>query len=483
MATPESAPLARGLGLWQATAINITQIVGAGVFATIPLILGVLPGAYALLAWIVAGVLILCDSLIWGELGAALPSAGGSYHFLLESYGRSKWGRLMAFLFVWQILISGPLEVGSGLVAAAQFSTGISPEFKEFDKEHTSEREITITDELKVTLSIGPARLIGFSLGVLIILLLYRRVTTLGRLSVIFLIGVLAVIAWVLVEGALRFDSALAFDVSLTDKERPESWGLALGAGMALAIYSYLGYYNVCYLGAEVRDPARTIPRSILLSSISVIVLFVLVHLAITGFVPWREAALEKDNLTAEFMNRAHGPLAATCVTVCLIGSTFASCFSGTLGYSRVPFAAARDRHFFRWFAEVHPRHRIPHRSLLLIGAIVLFWSFFSLGDIINALIATRILEQFIAQVFAVILVRNLQPDRPRPWRMWLYPLPCIVALVGWMYVYLSTGRLFIAIGAGTLLIGFVVFLIWSKRQKAWPFEIAKSQIPTTNDQ
>src|SRR5262249_30268810 len=125
-----AAPLARGLGFWEATAINVTQIVGAGVFATIPLILGVLPGAYGLLAWLVAGVLILADSMVWGELGAALPSAGGSYRFLLESYGRSRWGRLMAFLFVWQILISGPLEVGSGLVAAAQFSTAVDPDYK-----------------------------------------------------------------------------------------------------------------------------------------------------------------------------------------------------------------------------------------------------------------------------------------------------------------------------------------------------------------
>src|SRR6478672_13454834 len=142
---PPGPPLARGLGLWQATAVNITQIVGAGVFATIPLILGVLPGPYALLAWLVAGVLILCDSLIWGELGAALPAAGGSYHFLLESYGRHRWGRLMAFLFVWQILISGPLEIGSGLVAAAQFSTAFSG-VKRFDKAHTRSFEVVVDD-------------------------------------------------------------------------------------------------------------------------------------------------------------------------------------------------------------------------------------------------------------------------------------------------------------------------------------------------
>ncbi|HSQ54775.1 MAG TPA: APC family permease [Gemmata sp.] len=464
--------MTRGLGFWQATAINITQIVGAGVFATIPLILGVLPAAYALLAWLVAGVLILADSMVWGELGAALPAAGGSYHFLLESYGRSRWGRLMSFLFVWQILISGPLEVGSGLAAAAQFSSDIDPAFKQFNRDHTVRAEFEIGNDQTVGMAIGPSRVFGFLLGLLILVLLYRRVTEVGKLSVVFLLGVLGVLAWVLVEGAIRFDPVLAFDTTLSGDERPGHFDRALGIGMGFAIYSYLGYYNVCYLGGEVRDPARIIPRSILASAFAVIVLFTLVHLAITGVVPWREAAEEKDNLTAKFMRDVRGQWAATLVTVCLVGSCFASAFSGLLGYSRVPYAAAREGHFFRWFAAVHPRHNIPHRALLLLGALVLFWSFFDLDTIIKGLIATRILEQFIAQVLAVVLLRRLQPDRPRPWRMWLFPLPCAVALVGWMFVYVTLGGLFIAIGAGTLLAGLIVFLVWSKRRGDWPFRV-----------
>jgi amino acid transporter len=464
--------LTRGLGFWEATAINITQIVGAGVFATIPIILGVLPAAYGLLAWLVAGVLILADSMVWGELGAALPASGGSYHFLLESYGRSRWGRLMAFLFVWQILISGPLEVGSGLVAAAQFSTAIDTGYKKYDKDNTVSHEFALGADQKVTVSFGPSRVFGFALGVLIIALLYRRITALGKMSLVFLVAVMGILAWVLFEGAIRFSPSLAFDTSLAEHERPPSFGLALGAGMGFAIYSYLGYYNVCYLGGEVRDPARTIPRAILASALAVIALFALVHLAITGVVPWREAAQEKDNLTAEFMRRIRGDWAAALVSICLVGSCFASAFSGMLGYSRVPYAAAREGHFFRWFGAVHPTHNIPHRSLLLIGSMVLFWSFFSLGDLIMALIATRILEQFVAQVFAVVLLRNLQPDRPRPWKMWLYPLPCLIALAGWIFVYSGTGKLFIMIGIGTLLVGALVFLFWSKSRSDWPFRV-----------
>lgn len=462
--------LQRGLGFWQATAINITQIVGAGVFATVPLILGVMPGPQALLAWLVAGLLIICDSMIWGELGAAMPSAGGSYHYLLESFGRSKWGRLMSFLFVWQILISGPLEVGSGLVAAAQFSKAISPEFKAFDEANTIKLGTEVDGQF-LGMILSPTRAFGLAMGVLILALLYRRVDSLGKISLFFLAAVMTVIAWVLLEGLPRFkiDTFMA-----TSSNTPESppWSAGLGAGMGLAIYSYFGYYNVCYLGGEVRNPARTLPRSILCSAFAVVILFSLVHLAFTGVIPLDEIANNKDNLTAEFMTRMRGDWAGKVVTVLLVGSCFASCFSGTLGYSRVPYAAAREGNFLRWFDSVHPTHQIPHRSLLLIGGLVLFWSLFSLDMIISALVATRIIEQFIAQIFAVILLRK--QGGTIPWRMPLYPIPLLVALAGWLYVYAGTGLLFILLGLATLMVGLVVFLVWSATLGQWPFDKAE---------
>src|SRR5215475_632523 len=129
--------LQRHFGLLHATALNVSMIVGAGVFITIPLMLKELPGPYALLGWLAAGVLMLFDGLIWSELGAALPGSGGSYLYLLESYGRERWGRLMAFLFVWQFLLSGPLEIASGLIAMGQFAQSLSPEFQHFNEQHT----------------------------------------------------------------------------------------------------------------------------------------------------------------------------------------------------------------------------------------------------------------------------------------------------------------------------------------------------------
>jgi amino acid transporter len=235
---------------------------------------------------------------------------------------------------------------------------------------------------------------------------------------------------------------------------------------MILAIYSYLGYYNVCYIGDEVRDPGHTIPRSIIASVVIVVVLFVGLHLAMLGTVPWQQVPTNDDNfsLPAEFMRRIHGPWAATAITVLLVWCCIGSVFAGLLGYSRIPYGAARHGHFFRVFAQVHPREKIPHVSLWLVGAMMLLWSFFDLQTVINALIVTRILEQFVAQAIGVMLWRRARPDAPRPYRMWLYPLPCLLALVGWLYLYVSSGWLYIGLGAATLAAGLLVYILWSLR-------------------
>ncbi len=285
MGDNETGGLQRQFGLLQATALNMTAIIGAGVFITIPLILMILPGPYALLGWLAAGALVLVDSLVWSELGATLPGSGGSYLYLLECYGRERRGRLMAFLFIWQFLLSGPLEIASGLIAMDSFSQSLSPAFQTYNHEHTL--KIILSEQQKLDLTISPARLGCMAIGVLILVLLYRRVAVLGRLTVVLWLGVLGVIAWIGIEGFLHFDAARAFDFG---DGWPEDMGIKLGAVMSLALYSYLGYYNICYVGEEVRNPGRTIPRAILLSAVLVCVLFAALHLAMLGLVPWREA-------------------------------------------------------------------------------------------------------------------------------------------------------------------------------------------------
>lgn len=470
----EPAGLQRHFGVLQATALNVTMIVGAGVFITIPLMLQKLPGPYALLGWLAGGLLMLVDGLIWSELGAAFPGSGGSYLYLLECFGRQRWGRLMAFLFIWQFLISGPLEVASGLIAMGQFASAISPKFSEYSDDH--KQEIVLWQdrdedqkERKLAVIFSPMRWACFGVGCVILVLLYRRITNLGRITITFWVGVIGVIAWILLEGLMNFDRGVALDREGIAFDSPKQFWLGLGGTMILAMYSYFGYYNVCYIGDEVRDPARTIPRSIMLSALLVCLLFVGLHLAMLGTVPWREVK-EGMSLPAEFMRRIHGSWAVIAVSLLLIWSCAGSAFAALLGYSRIPYGAARYGHFFSALAAVHPTLHIPHLSLVLIGAATLFWSFFDLEIVINALITTRIIEQFIGQIVGLMLLRRYQPDRSRPFQMWLYPLPCALALAGWLYLYISAGIPYILLGVVTLGCGVAMFLIWSNWIREWPF-------------
>jgi amino acid transporter len=469
----EAGGLQRHFGLLQATALNVTMIVGTGVFVTIPLMLGKLPGPYALLGWLAGGGLMLADGLVWSELAAALPGSGGSYLYLLEAYGRERWGRLMAFLFIWQFLLSGPLEVATGFISIAQLSDALDPGFASWNAAWTRQLVLGRWAGKDLVVFLGPAQFASAALGLVCVALLYRRITGLGKLTVTFWLGVLGVLGWILADGWWRFDPGVAFKPPEPGPgHQPGSaaeWALALGGTTILAMYSYLGYYHVCYIGDEVRDPRRTIPRAVLLSAVLVCVLFAGLHLALLGTVPWGEVQGTK-NLPAEFMQKVHGPWAARLVTLLMIWSSFGSGFAALLGYSRIPYGAARYGHFFAVLGRVHPVHRIPHVSLLLVGGLTFFWSFFDLGDVISALITTRILGQFIAQVFGVALLRR-QPGRARPYRMWLYPLPCGLALAGWLYLYLSSGTPFIVLGLVVLGLGLLAFSARAWQTRGWPFQ------------
>ncbi len=447
----------------------------AGVFLTIPFMLQKINSPYAILGWVLGGVLILLDGLVWAELGAAMPGSGGSYLYLLESFGRNKFGRPMAFLFIWQFLISGPLELASGLGAIALFSKSLTSGIKEYAERHTIEFSQKVSEELTIKVATGPTHLFALGLGVLIIFLLYRRITSLGKLTVTFWLGVLGIIAWVLIEGWTRGRPGQAFDLFGNPAGLPAGFWANLGPVVTLAMYSYLGYYNVCYIGDEVKDPGRTIPRSIVLSALLVTTLFIGLHIAMLGVVPWNavptsDEAINSFSLPAEMMQRLHPHGGALIITLMLIWSCFGSAFAGMLGYARIPYGAAKEGHFYSALAKVHPTLRIPHVSLLLVGVLTLFWSFFDLGAVINALLITRIMEQFVAQIIGVMILRKTQPDRPRPYRIWLYPLPCLLALAGWIALYVTADRIFILLGLGTLGLGILAFLFWSWRAGAWPF-------------
>jgi amino acid transporter len=280
----------------------------------------------------------------------------------------------------------------------------------------------------------------------------------------------------VIVSGALHFDAARAFDFPPGAFDFSLGFLFGLGAASRVGIYDYLGYYDICYIGDEVKDPGRVIPRSILISILAVAAIYLAINLSIIGVVPWREfvpadAHPEAEFIVSTFMERLWGPQVATLFTFLILWTAFGSVFALLLGYSRIPFGAARDGYFFSVFGRLHPTKQFPHVSLLVLGAIAIVCSLLPLGVVIDALITTRILVQFIGQVFAVMLLRRHRPDMPRPFRMWLYPVPAFVALGGWTFLLLTQGWRLIALGFGTLALGIVCFMVWSWRVRRWPFE------------
>jgi amino acid transporter len=446
--------LLRRFGLLQATALNMSNMIGIGPFITIPLLMSALGGPQAMLGWIIAVLIAIPDGMVWSELGASMPGSGGTYVYLREAYGRETFGRLMAFLFIWQFILSGPLEIASGYIGFAKYAGYIW-------------QGITPSESLLVIIAVG----------VINIALLYRRITSIGKITVSLWIGTLLTTLAVIVTGAMHFSPARAFDFPPGAFNLSMGFLFGLGAASRIGIYDYLGYYDVCYIGDEVKTPGRTIPRSIIISVVCVALIYFAINLSIIGVVPWREfvpadAHPQSDFVVSIFMERIYGAKAATIFTAMVLWTAFGSVFALLLGYSRIPYAAAQDGYFFKIFGKLHPTKHFPYVSLIVLGLISIICSLISLGIVIDALITTRIVIQFIGQVFAVMLLRKRAPEMQRPYRIWLYPLPSIMALVGWVFIFATTDWPIVLLGLGTLALGAIFFFVWSWHTGRWPFAL-----------
>jgi len=444
--------LARRFNLLQATALNMTNMVGIGPFITIPLLMSALGGPQAMIGWLIAMLIAIPDGMVWSELGAAMPGSGGSYLYLREAFGRETFGRLMAFLFIWQFIFSGPLEIASGLIGFIQYSGYFLPNLTTLGR-----------------------NLLATGMGLATIWLLYRKTDAIAKIAVSLWIGTLLTTAAVIVTGALHFDRMLAFDFPPGAFHLSGKFLLGLGAACRFGMYDYLGYYDVCYIGDEVKNPGKVIPRSIIISVVGVALIYLAMNLSIIGVVPWREFVPAEGNPKADFvvslfMEKVYGPRIATIFTAMVLWTTVGSVFALLLGYSRIPYAAAQDGYFFSIFGRLHPRKQFPHVSLLVIGGMSILCSFVSLSMVIDALMTTRILVQFIGQIFAVTLLRRRAPAGERPYRIWLYPLPSLVALAGWIFIFATSDVKIILFGLGTLAAGMLFFLIWSFATRRWPF-------------
>ena len=447
MARP-TANLNRGIGLLEATAANMLDMIGIGPFIAIPILLSKMNGPQALLGWLLAGLLAICDGLVWAELGAAMPGSGGPYLYLKEAFGPTSVGRMMSFLFLWETTAIAPISLASGAVGLAWYVKFWWP-------------------------AMGPweGKLIAMMVCFLCMVLLYRDIRSVGKLSVLMWVVVMGTMAWVVIIGLLNFQMSRVLDFPPGAFDFSRQWFMSLGAASLICIYNYGGYCNVCLFGGEVQRPERTIPGSILLSILAVGAIYIVMSVTIIGVVPWREA-MKTTSVVSDFIEQIYGRWAANLMTFLIIWTSVASVFAIMLGYSRVPFAAAVDGHFFKTFAQVHPTKHFPTFSLLFVGFTSMVACLYPLDALISAMMVIQIVTQFIPQVLAVTLIRRHRPDIPIPFRMWLYPVPSILTLVGWVWILLSSGWDFIGLGFGILIFGIGAYLVLAHRRREWPFQL-----------
>jgi amino acid transporter len=459
----DTESLERRIGLRSAVLFNMLEMIGVGPFITLPLVIAAAGYRLSVWAWVLGAVIAVADGLVWAELGAAFPRAGGSYAFLREIYRPDGAGNWLSFLYVWQVSFTAPLSIASGCIGLSSFLAWFWPGM--------DSAPIASLPALHYT-SFAAA---GTCL--LVTALLYRNISSVTRLAWVLFAGVLAAIAGVIVSG---FTQAAATGGWQMPASAPLSLPAALSGlaqGTLLATYCYWGYYNICFLGGEVRRPERTIPRAILLSVLFVSAFYVAMNLA--ALPSMRDAAAHmaagatvRLQLVAEIAQSAFGSWAGRLMAALIIWTAFASVFSLLLGYSRVPYAAARDGNYFRFLAAVHPKHGIPHRSLVALGLVAAAFCFFSLAQVITMLVITRILLQFFLQQVGVMLLRVQRPQLARPFRMPLYPLPPLVAMAGFVFILVNRRQALggLAVAAAIAIVGTLIYMLRARRLGQWPY-------------
>jgi APA family basic amino acid/polyamine antiporter len=444
------------MGLVQSTAVNMLEMIGIGPFITIGVILSAMGGPQAVLGWFLGALFSVCDGMVYAELGAAMPGAGGSYIYFREAFNPRTWGHLFSFLFLWEAIFVAPLAISAASVGFAEYAHYAFPMLS-----HAGVGGIAAAVCAGVALS------------------LYRPIQAVGRLSVIMLGIVLVTMFWVIGTGLIHLNPKMAFDFPPGAFHPSKSFFYGLAGATLIAMYNYGGYNNITYLGGEVKNPAKNIPRSIVLSVLIVAVLYLLMSVVIIGTIPWRDAAISHA-VVSEFIGKLHGPRAASLMTFLILAATLGGILTMSLGYSRILYAAGADGTFFKVFGRVHPTGRFPTIALLAVNGLAIPLCWLSLERLLSALMIIQIVFQFIPQIFAVFAIRWYRKEIHRPFSMWLFPLPAIIALVGWIYVAatpeqrtnLGTAAVLLALGVGA-------YFIRAKAIKSWPLaDVADNETP-----
>lgn len=443
------AHLHRGMGLWGAVSANVLNMVGVGPFLTIPLALAAMGGPQAMLGWVLGAVLALCDGFVWAELGSRFPDSGGPYYFLLHAFGEHGPGRMFAFLFLWQSLLVGPISIASGAVGFADYMTVFHP---------FTHGQLGAIAMLVCLANVG---------------LLCRSIESIGTISVVVSVVVIATCVWIFIAGATHFRSAMAFDFPPGAFHLNRGFWVGLGSATLIATYDYGGYGNVCLVGGEVREPRRTIPRALIASILLVALLYLGMNLSIIGVLPWRTEQ-HSSAIVADLMRAVYGAWAPKAASVLILIASWGSVFAVLLGYSRIPYAAAVNGTFPRIFARVRGKGAVPVVSLVFMGLASAVLCFLSLQALIASLIVVQTLLQFMAQCVAVMVLRVRHPEKEgKLFRMPLFPIPALLALAGWIYIAATSEVRYLATAVLLAGVGIALYFLQASRKQEWPFRHA----------
>jgi amino acid transporter len=442
-----SEKLVRGMGLVQSTAVNMLEMIGIGPFITIGVILSAMGGPQAILGWFLGAIFSVCDGMVYAELGAAMPGAGGAYIYFREAFNPRTWGHLFSFLFLWETIFVAPLAISAACVGFAEYTHYFLPGLSHF----------------------GVGAIAG-GVCVLMAFLLYRPIRVVGFYSVAMLSVVLLAMFWVIVSGIIHINFKMAFDFPPGAFHLSKTFFYGLGGATLFAMYNYGGYNNITYLGGEVKNPGKNIPRAIVFSVLIVAVLYLLMSVVIIGTIPWREAAVSHA-VVSEFIGKLYGSRAAAVMTCLILVATLGGIFSMILGLTRILYTAGAEGNFFKAFGRVHPTGRFPTFALVATSAMAIPLCWFSLERLLSALMIIQIIFQFIPQIFAIFAVRMYRKEIERPYGMWLYPLPALIALVGWIYVA-SVPEQLQNLGTAVilLLLGLGAYFLRARAGNLWPF-------------
>ena len=440
--------LQRGLGLLEATTLVVGGTIGASIFLVPSAVAAEVnaPGL-ALLTWVLTGFLALTGALSFAELASAIPETGGTYQFLKRAFP----GTPIAFLFGWMMFFAyaaGATAVVTSM--AAQYAGHFLARFVEFDGMAPRAFAVGIIGLLAFTNCLG----------------VRQGAQTQNVLTFLKLGGILAIVGICFFVGEGK---SSPFQPMLP----PETSGAeivgSVGTAMILSIFSYSGWYFITHVAGEVRDPARTLPRSIFIGIGIVLVLYLAVNAGFLYALPF-DRVKSSPRIAADALDAAVGPLGADVIAVVVILSALGSSNAQLLNYPRIVFSLSRDGYFFERLGRIHPTRQTPTVAIIAFASVAAFFALIGTYQQILSFVGF-VIQLFMAlTVVGLIVLRRREPELPRPFKVPGYPIVPLLylAILTWYLGNLLVNRLGPSlVGIGIVLTGLPFYWYWRRKRNS----------------